>query len=135
MAPPDLRSFLEQSFALLRDEAPAAHRRLHRSLDRLGLCIVEGGRRFAVQCETDRLVTGTVNGDTAVVTAVECATILALVDGELPLEQAIREDRLFVRGGIRDVAAAFDALSIYLRGAIRCPSFPALLNAYRSAAS
>jgi hypothetical protein len=135
VARPDLRTFLERSFVVLAHEAPGAYARLHRSFARIALCVVDGDRRFAVRCDPDRIMTDLVRGDEDIVTAIDSPTILALVDGELTFEQALRQDRLFVLGAVGQAASAFEALSIYLRGAIRCPSFPALLASFRSSIS
>ena len=134
MAPPDLRTFLDRSFEVLACEAPGASSRLGHALADLDLCVIDGDRRFAVRHDATRLVSGALRGDEPVVTRVDRSTILALVDGVLTLEDAVRQDRLFVRASPPLAARVFDALSIYVRGAIRCPSFPALLADFRSTA-
>lgn len=135
MAPLDLRIFLDRSFELLARDAPGAYSRVCDALGGVDLCVVDGGRRFAVRSHGGRLASGAVRGDEHVVIGVDQQTILALVDGHLSLEQALREERLFVEGSPSHAANAFDALSIYLRGAVRCTSFPALLADFRSTAS
>ena len=132
MEPPDLRAFLDRSFEVLAREAPDASSRLGRALAGLHLCVIDGDRRFAVRQVGSRLVSDAISGDEPVITSIDRATILALVDGVLSLEDAVRQDRLLVRASPPHCARVFDALAIYVRGAIRCPSFPALLVDFRS---
>ena len=132
MAPPDLRTFLDRSFEVLAYEAPDASSRLGHALAGLDLCVIDGDRRFAVRHDGSRLLSDAISGDEPVITSIDRATILALVDGVLSLEDAVRQDRLLVRASPPHCARVFDALSSYVRGAVRCPSFPALLADFRS---
>ena len=59
-------------------------------------------------------------------------TILDVVDG-LSLEDAVTTDRIVLAGALDDLVLFHDALSTYLHGAIRAPSFSGLLNEYRAA--
>jgi len=94
---------------------------------------VEGDDRpFAVQFSSTAAWFVEVDGQQHVVTRLEPSTVLALLDGDLRLEDALRNDLLVVRGSVRYAADVFDALMIYLRGAIRCPSSPSLLAQFRA---
>lgn len=59
------------------------------------------------------------------------ATVLAVVSGEVTLEDAVWSDRLWLRGSLDDLVLFHDALVLYLQGAVRCPSFPWLLECYQ----
>jgi hypothetical protein len=58
------------------------------------------------------------------------ATIARLVDGSLGFLDALLSDALWLRGGTDALIVAYDVLMLFLRGALRCPSAPALLDAY-----
>jgi hypothetical protein len=58
-------------------------------------------------------------------------TILDVVDGRLTLEDAVWGEHLWLRGHLDDLVRFHDALVLYLQGAVRCPSFPWLLDRYR----
>ena len=62
------------------------------------------------------------------------ALIFDLIDARCTLLQAVLSDRLLVRGAPQELLAFHDGLLAYLHGAVRAPSFPPLLRAYRSAA-
>lgn len=132
MAPRDVRGFLEASLAVLAHEAPPAYQRLCRTLAGRRVCIADGSQRFTLRFESNAVVTTPETGAEEIRTGVDRRTILALVDGALTLTDAVREERLVVRAAIADAAAAFDALLIYVGGAVRCPSFPRLLSEFRA---
>lgn len=58
-------------------------------------------------------------------------TILDVVDGRLTLEDAVWEERIRLFGSLDALLLFLDALVAYLQGAVRCPSFPWLLDCYR----
>jgi hypothetical protein len=58
------------------------------------------------------------------------SAILDVIDG-LSLEDAIVAERITLAGSLDDLVSFHDALSAYLHGAVRAPSFPGLLYAYR----
>jgi hypothetical protein len=61
------------------------------------------------------------------------ATILDLVDAQLSITDAVVCGQFDLRGEGRELARFYDALLTYLRGAVRCPSFPGLLDRLRAA--
>ena len=132
MARPDLRAFLARSLALLAREAPGSYERLCHTLAGKRVCIDGDGRRFALRFEPHGVETVTPSGTENICAGVDRSTILALVDGTVTLDQALRDDRLHIRAQVADAATLFDGLSIYLRGAIRSASFPMLLAEFRA---
>jgi len=58
-------------------------------------------------------------------------TLLDVIDGQLSLERAVFEEAIELQGHVTDLSAFYEGLSIYVRGAVRCPSFPFLLERYR----
>ena len=132
MARPDLRAFLAQSLALLAREAPGSYERLCHTLAGKRVCVDGDGQRFALRFESHGVETVTASGAENLCAGVDRSTILALIDGAITLDQALRDDDLLIRARVADAATLFDGLSIYLRGAIRCVSFPMLLAEFRA---
>jgi hypothetical protein len=70
---------------------------------------------------------------------VELATtsraIAALLGGTESILDAVLADRVFVRAAPEHLERVHDAMSLYLRGAVRCPSFPELLDRFHAALS
>ena len=57
--------------------------------------------------------------------------ILDLVDARLTLVDAILEGQLDLIGEATDLGLLYETLLTYLRGAVRCPSIPSLLDQFR----
>jgi hypothetical protein len=130
--PPDLRQFVEGSLDTLAREAPAFHSRLCVTLLGRRLRVRGDGEPFALHFGRGLVASVPPDGSEDLHLSVDRRSLLALVDGELTLEDALRQDRLELRGDLRHVVDLFDGLLIYLRGGIRCPSFPQLLSDFRA---
>jgi hypothetical protein len=134
--PRELRPFVERSLQLLEREAPHFHARVCLTLR--GRRVLVGGlagsgeRPFALSFDGGMVDCVEPDGAEDVHFGIDRVTILALVDGEWTLEHALREERFDVRGRLGDVADLFDGWLAYVRGAIRCPSFPQLLSEFRA---
>lgn len=125
---------LEVSLGVLRDEAPASFARLETALrDRPVFFDVDGAPfRLSFYAGSFRLEEAEHRNHGEVEVALSKATVLALLDGMVSLEDAVWTDRLRLYGKPARLVGFFDALLFYLRGAVRCPSFPELLADYRS---
>ena len=62
-------------------------------------------------------------------------TILDVLDARLTLADAVLSDAIMLRGHVDDLTVFHDGLMTYVRGAVRCPSFPQLLDCFRYDAS
>jgi len=69
----------------------------------------------------------------AVEARVSRAALCELLEAEYTLPEAIYNDRVILRGHLDDLLAFYDALYLYFCGAVRCASFPAILDEYLSA--
>jgi hypothetical protein len=58
-------------------------------------------------------------------------TILDLADGKLALLDSILNGELELKGSTTEIALVYETLVTYLRGAVRCPSFPLLFDHFR----
>lgn len=124
-------TFLAHSMTLLAAEKPPVYARLCALLrdrearvtmdgERLGIAFPGG--EFRLVAEVDRPFIELVSTRT---------TVVAVVDGRLTLEEAVWGGHLELRGHLPDLVRFHDALVLYLHGAVRCPSFPWLLDCYR----
>ena len=131
MARPDLRTFLERSLTVLAREAPESYRRLCGALTGRRIRVDDGERPFALRFDAGAVLCADADGQESIFAGIDRPTVLSLIDGAITLEGALRSDRLVVRAGVTDVAVAFEGLLVYVRGALRCPSFPDLLSEFR----
>jgi hypothetical protein len=124
-------AFLSRSLTLLSNELPWVDRALCRALGSRVTALTVDGEKVTVRSD------GSVVRVTAAIAEpdVECVTsrttILALIDARLTILEAIDADQLWLRGGVGDLIAFHEGLSIYVSGAVRSPSFPRLLQEYR----
>lgn len=58
-------------------------------------------------------------------------TILDVIDARLTLNEAVLADEILLQGSPADLAVYHEGLLTYVRGAVRCPSFPSLLERFR----
>jgi hypothetical protein len=131
MPEPDFREFLARSFELMRDEVPGAYAAVCRVLD---------SRDVRVEVDRQSVAVGFARGEARLTRsserrAVDVRTtrdaILALVDARETLLEAVLSERVAMTGSTHDLLAFYDGLMAYVHGAVRAPSFPALLRAYR----
>jgi hypothetical protein len=129
--PRNLRQFFESSFETLRHEAPQFLERLCSTLSNRQVGICSGSETFCVKFQRHGVHVEDARPAEDVRLAVGRRTILALADGELTLEDALREDRLEFYGSVECVADFYDGLQIYIAGATRCRGFSRLLTDFR----
>lgn len=58
-------------------------------------------------------------------------TILDLTDARLTIITAVLERRIELFGGVSELSDLYEAILTYIRGLIRCPSAPHLLDHFR----
>lgn len=130
MSEPCFREFLERSLEALRRECAAAY---------AAMCAGLAGRRMRLRVGTeilglsftpDRVAIGALTPDDAIDVATDRQTILDIVGNRCTLLDAILTERLKLRGDPDELLGFHDALTSYVAGAVRSPSFPPLLAAY-----
>lgn len=128
-----IRAFVEASLASLRGEFPQAYFLMCRALaGRTVLLSIDGEEiPLAFEPRTARVAPKLPQADVRVRTTREA--ILDVLDDRLSLEGAVESGRLELWGAIEDLERFHDALLVYVGGAVRCPSFPALLDRFREA--
>lgn len=129
--PRNFAEFVKTAMALLRDEYPRAY---------YLICAEIAGRTISIECDNqtvfldgtalevlfpDRIESPGVRAQTS------RQTILDAIDARVTVEEAIRDGRLFISGPKDDVVRCHSALLMFVRGAVRSPSFPALMQEFR----
>jgi hypothetical protein len=133
MSSADFGDFLGRSLALLADEQPRSHARLCTHMAGRAVRFEVDGRAVLVRFARGGARIERDGADPeATIARLDRTTILDLVDGVVSLPDAILADRFHLRAELDDVARFHEALLAYLRGALRCPGFPALMDAYRA---
>jgi hypothetical protein len=130
--PLEFGAFLELALRLLKRQAPGCYARLGDAVRSEAVHIAVDGRPLVVRFRGGR---HEITAPTCAATVEICtdrAAILALIDDELSLLEAILSERLWVQGSAEGVERFDEALQAFLDGALRAPSFPALLDAFRS---
>jgi hypothetical protein len=129
---------LNESLSVLQREQPASYGRLCESLaglrieicvddERMSVAFEPGGHRVAGQIAAPEPAAG------ARFTASRGA-VLDVLDGRISLAAAVLTSRLEAYAPLRRLLELHDALLLYVNAAVRCRSFPALLDRFRAGA-
>jgi hypothetical protein len=131
--PESFAGFVSAALVALARETPAAYARLADCAGAEGVRLEVESTPFVVRfgARSHSLEPAPAAG--AVDVRSDRETLLALLDAELTLLEAIESDRLHIQGETDAVLRFEQALGAFLEGAVRAPSFPALLAAFRGA--
>ena len=124
-------AFIETSLEALQREFPSAYYRM---------CACITGRSVSLTIDQEpvtivfeggavRLVAPLKEVNVSLSTSRQ--TILDVIDAKLTLQEAVDREAILLQGTVEDLAAFDDGLQMYVRGAVRCPSFPGLLDRFR----
>lgn len=133
MSEGSFRDFLADSFTILRREMPPAYAALCRCLAGHEVTLVVDGESVPVQFESEQALLLSAPVAPIIDVRTTSAAILDLVEACCTLDEAVMADRLLLRGSPRDLLLFHDGLMAYFHGALRAPSFPRLLQSFRSA--
>ncbi|AUX28299.1 hypothetical protein SOCE836_003690 [Sorangium cellulosum] len=126
---------LAESLAALAAELPEAHARVSARLAGRPVAIRVDGERFAVEADGGAPQVRAAGAGEEVAAAVRVATsrraILDVLDARRSLAEAVLADEVEVVGALERLVEAREALLAYVHGAVRSPSFPALLERFR----
>lgn len=120
--------FLQRSLSLLDGEAPAAYAAVVASLGGRSVNIAVDDERLALLARRGRLVISAPLEHPTTSARTSRRALRRLLEGEVDLTRAILADEVALFGGVDDLTNLYDALLCYFRGAVRSPSFPALLD-------
>jgi hypothetical protein len=131
MAEP-VRSLLRRSLDHVEREVPVSYRHLLDTLGPLVIAIDVDGERFALRGGARLEVLDGAAAEAGARVALSRAAILAVLDAELALAEAVEAGWIAVRGRLDDVLRAHDTLIAYAHAAVRAPSVPALMTQLRA---
>lgn len=124
--------FIGTSLELMQNECPPAFTRLCRQMVGRKVVLEIAGEQIYLVFERDRvLLDKPAKADKAVQLRTNWRVILALIDAEMTMVDAILSGEFDLYGESSELALFYDATMTYFRGAVRCPSFPALLDRLR----
>lgn len=137
--PFSLTEFVERAFSILDVELPEMHRRLATTLAGVVVGLEIDGEQMTVSFR------GASGADPPVVLvrsgfdasldariATDAGTILRVVDGELTLIEAVDQGAVRARAELGVLQELLAGLGVFVHGGVRCPTFPALLESFRS---
>jgi hypothetical protein len=131
--PPDrndtIAGLLSEALRALRAEVEACHARCRRALESFTTSCRVDRESFRVVVESGDVVIGPpVAAPADVEVETSRRTILALIHDRLTLERAVVAGALEIKGRVAHVESLSQAMVAFLHGAVRSPSFPALLE-------
>jgi hypothetical protein len=122
------------SLSTMRDECPEAYGLICRLLASREVLMLIDGETVVLTFHPDEVQVLHQPRSPHVELRTSRQTLLDLIDARLTLDQAVWTDAMVVRGDVQEVGLFHEAWLNYVRGAVRCPSFPALLERFRLAA-
>ena len=130
---PSAGHFVRTSLEILQVECPSAYDRLCQQLAGQNVRLEIEGEPIDLLFQDDQVnvvaPSDNLTPDTHLQTSWQ--TILDLADGKMGLDQAVLSDAVAIMGEVAMVAQFYEGLHVYLSGAVRCPSFPLLLDHFR----
>jgi len=123
-------SFLERSLRLLEAEAPSAEATLRRRLGPSLLALFVDGESLVLSSVAGRLVARASTQSAPARLLTSRAALRELLSGRLTLLDAVLSDAVELTGSLDELLRLDDCLHLYLHGAVRCASFPALLREF-----
>lgn len=135
MADSQFARFLRRAMALLSEECPGAFHELCAKLEGAKIQLRIDGHAVSPSFGAGgfELVGPHVSPDVDLESGREA--ILAVLDGRMTLEEAVWQERVVLKGSLDALAKFHDGFVLCVGGAVRCPSFPRLLERYRGARS
>ncbi|HVU05077.1 MAG TPA: hypothetical protein VHE30_25180 [Polyangiaceae bacterium] len=128
--PSSFTAFLARSLVLFEDELPVVYREIARRVgDREVSCAVDA-ERITIRSDGLRLRLTRDVAAPVVFLRTSRDVIADLLHARTTLAEAVWADRILLRGDLSDLIHFHDGLMAYLAGAVRCPSFPELLDEY-----
>lgn len=120
-------ALLAESLRLMRTEVADCHQRTLLALGRNVIRCHVDDEVFVVAVDAADIMVSAPQGRVSIDVHTSRQTILALIHCRLTLLDAVYSNALGVRGPVRVVEQLSRAMTAYLHGAVRSPSFPGLL--------
>lgn len=128
-----LRALLDESFTVLRQEVPEAHRRMCAELEGDALTIRVDDESVVVTCDGTAMRTQEQGAGERVSAEFRTSrkAILHVLNGQVTLTDAVLADAVAARASLETLVRLNRGLAMYVHGAVRAPSFPELLERFR----
>jgi hypothetical protein len=126
------RALLGESFEVLAREMPTAWDRMCKILEGCAVILHIEDEHFSVRFSgrSTKLTSALDESpDATVETTID--TIVAVLDAELSLHEALMGDRLRVKASLPLILRLYDAIITYVHGGVRCASFPPIFDRFR----
>jgi hypothetical protein len=126
------RRFLDRALGAIETEVPHVHRALCSALARSTVRLCVDRERMIITEERGRVLLKDDVRGTLVEFATDSTTLLALTSGDASFLDAALDDRMMVKGAVDEIVLFYDALVLFLQGAVRSPSLPWLLDEFEA---
>ncbi|MCZ7545140.1 MAG: hypothetical protein M5R40_17160 [Anaerolineae bacterium] len=124
-------ALIDESLTILRRECPRAYGLLCDLLAPREVLVQIDDEATAVNFGADAITIAPAPRHPCVRLTASRQTLLDLLDARLSLIDAVLSGDVLLQGDIDDLARFHEGLLTYLRGGVRCPSFPGLLDQLR----
>ena len=128
-------SLLRRSVEHLSDEVPDSYRLVLRELGPLVVELDVDGELFSLRGGHRLEVSDGAADAPGTRIATSRTAILDVLDAKVGLAQAVEAGSIAVRGSLDDIQRAHDTMLAYVHAAVRAPSQPELLAAFRTGPS
>jgi hypothetical protein len=128
-------SLLRRSVEHLSDEVPDSYRLVLRELGPLVVELDVDGELFSLRGGHRLEVSDGAADAPGTRIATSRTAILEVLDAKVGLAQAVEAGSIAVRGSLDDIQRAHDTMLAYVHAAVRAPSQPELLAAFRTGPS
>lgn len=129
--PRNFAEFVKTALAMLREEFPRAYFLICSDIAGRTISIEVDSQRVFLECKLLEVFLPDQIENPEIRVETSRGTILDAIDARISIDEAIREGRLFISGPKDYVVRCHSALLTFVRGAVRSPSFPVLLQEFR----
>ncbi len=127
-------TLLQRAFEVLQHQTPEHANMLRTILTTLNITLTSNHETFSPTVEDGALAVVTARPGASVHATASLSLVVALLDDQLSLSQALRTRQLHIVGAIPQVRCTSRALRIFLHGLVRAPAGAALFSALRQLA-
>lgn len=126
------RGWVDRGLRALQAELPWAYARMASALGAREVAITVDGEAAVVESDGVTVRLRDEPRAPSVTLRTSRREIVALAEAERSLVDSVLLGETVLRGRVEDLSAFHDGLLEFLRGAVRSPSFPALMDAFRA---
>ncbi len=128
----EFADYLAASLDVMARQVPTAYSRLCAALEHRPIHFRSDGSEFGIESSDTALSLCSPPSSSVLEVTLSKDIVVDLLNGKSSLYEAVRDERLLLKGSVSDLSFFFHALQIYVRGAIRSPGMAPLLSTYCS---